>query len=133
MLIEYDSPSPLIFEAVGWDRDRTQPGKEKHYRRWVNKPLEDDQEIFPEKPFTTEKLIRGQSRGADDDALFGSWSRLFSKVKLDDSGEVDTEKEVGLFKGLVTVSTEQYEEIYDKTKVKYILKIYDELEKLYKK
>ena len=42
MLIEYDSPSPLIFEAVGWDRDRTQPGKEKHYRRWVNKPLEDD-------------------------------------------------------------------------------------------
>ena len=57
---------------------------------------------------------------------------MFSKVKYDDSGEVDTEKEVGKFVGLVTVSTEQYESIYDKTKIKYIEKIYDELAILYK-
>jgi hypothetical protein len=57
---------------------------------------------------------------------------MFSKVKYDDSGEVDTEKEVGKFVGLITVSTEQYESIYNKTKMKYIEKIYDELSTLYK-
>jgi hypothetical protein len=116
---------------LGWDRNREKP-KEKHYRKWYNKPLEDVSDVFEDKPFTSESIKRGQQRGADDDATFGSWSRMFSKVKYDDSGEVDTEKEVGQFIGLVTVSTEQYEDIYSKTKVKYISKIYDELCILYR-
>ena len=115
---------------LGWDRERG-VSKEKHYRRWFNKPLEEVEDIFPGSPFDEETIKRGQTRGADDDSMFGSWGRMFSKVKFDDAGEVDTEKDVGSFKGLVTVSTEAYEEIYNRTKNKYIMKIYDELAILY--
>ena len=37
---------------------------------------------------------------------------LFSKAKTDESGEVDTSTDVGLFKGLISV-TKKSEAIYD--------------------
>jgi hypothetical protein len=49
--------------------------------------------------------MKGQVRGATNSMLSG----LFSKAKTDESGEVDTSAEVGLFKGLICVTKKSEE------------------------
>jgi hypothetical protein len=71
----------------------------KHYRKYYPDELENSKEMMGPKTFDEYKLIRGQSRG-----ISKSWLKsIFSREKKDASGEISTVKEVGKFKGLITV------------------------------
>ena len=58
ILVEHSKPPKELYLELGYDISREAP-KEKHYRKWYNKPLEDVEEVFTGKPFTEETIIRG--------------------------------------------------------------------------
>ena len=75
----------------------------RHYRKYYLKSLEDLPEILPSKPFDTYTIKRGQVRGNKRGIL----SVFKKKPKKDKSGEIDSTKIMGLFKGIVHVYTQQ--------------------------
>ena len=133
VLIEVDKPHPKLFMELGWDRkpSLTEVGQ-KHYRKFYSHELENVKEIMSAPTvFDVCEIKRGQSRGADDDNPLGAVFRMFSKVKTDDSGELDTEQVVGKFKGLVSVATVEHKHLYAESKAKLINKMYDRLSRIY--
>jgi hypothetical protein len=77
---------------------RTLKTKE-HFRKYYEDELENNKELLGTTPFVTYDLKRGASRG-NSSSFFGS---LFSSDKVDEEGEVTTEKTVGHFKGRIDV------------------------------
>lgn len=102
MDLEEEGPPTSLYLPLGYD---TKPeDKKKHYRRFFQDELENNKEIFPVMPFHTSTIHRGQSRG-NKKSFFGS---LFGKrEETDDSGQVSTIKEVGLFKGRITIANKE--------------------------
>lgn len=99
--------------------------RQRHYRKFYAKNLEDIKSIFDESIFDKIEIKRGASRGAS--------SSFFSRTKRDASGQVTDEQSVGFFKGIVEVWNEQAEtyqkkQISDKTE-----EIFELLKKIYKK
>jgi len=103
---EKDIPPKEVYEPLGWDRIPNET-KEKHYRKFYTDELEDIKECMS-KPseFDCFMLKKGQSRGASSGLLGG----LFGGPKVDESGSATTEKEVGKFKALITISQRSKEE-----------------------
>ena len=91
---ENNMPPAALYMGLGYDPE---PGtsKQKHYRRYYQKELEEVDTVMPRTPFDEFKIIRGQARG-----LKKSW---FGKSKTDESGSVTDVKTVGRFKGIVKV------------------------------
>ena len=107
------SPPEEVYMAVGYDPKYD--SKQKHYRRFYEDELENIQEVIPRSPFMTYKILRGQARG-----LSKSW---FSKDTLDEAGQITNVREVGLFKGIVTVINKEREEgfeIVKQTRIKIL-------------
>lgn len=71
----------------------------EHYRLFYADELENDEEIKEANPFLKIDIVRGQTRGVSK----GFFSSLFSTDMDDESGQVDTRKTVGYFKGTVKV------------------------------
>lgn len=82
-----------------------------HYRKFYDDELENNKDLFPEMPFLRIPIKRGQSRG-----LKKSWFTMFSDDKVDESGQVSNEKEVGYFKGRIKVSNEEEEKAFKEEK-----------------
>ena len=74
----------------------------KHYRRFYDDELENIQELFHDMPFINVPIYRGQSRG-----LKKSWFNFFSRDQVDESGEATDKKQVGYFKGRISVLNEE--------------------------
>ena len=98
-----DVPPPKeVFWPIGYDPQHT--SKQKHYRRFFEDELENIPEIMPNSPFQTYPILRGQSRGNSR-----SW---FGRSNTDESGQVSTIKNMGKFKGIVSVINKYREENY---------------------
>jgi len=92
--------------------------------------LENCAEYMPVKtPFHVFKLKKGQSRGASA-GLFGG---LFGAAKTDASGQVTTEQEMGLFKGVITVESTEEKKKYQEEKADLIHRLKVKLDQLSKK
>lgn len=94
------APPKEIFMSLGYNP--TPDADQKHYRKYYHKELESVPKVMPVSPFNSYSVIRGQNRG-----LKKSW---FSKDKTDKSGQVSNLKNVGYFKGLITVTKTEDEE-----------------------
>ena len=90
---ENNVPPKEFFLPLGFNPDHQ--SVDKHYRKYYEDELEEVPGLF-KSPFKKCPIIRGQQRG-----LSKSW---FKKDKLDEQGQVSTVKEVGEFKGVVTVT-----------------------------
>ena len=116
-----DIPPPVeVFMSVGYDPKYD--SKQKHYRRFYEDELENIKEIIPRSPFMTYKIMRGQARG-----LSKSW---FSKDIVDESGQISDVREVGQFKGIVTVINKDKQEGFEIVKQTRINILKDCLNKL---
>ena len=82
-----------------------------HYRRFFADELENNKALFPNMPFLSVDIKRGQSRG-----LSKSWFSWGSSDKIDESGQLTTEKVVGYFKGRIKVFNEKDEKKHEKAK-----------------
>lgn len=103
--LEEEGPPASLYMPIGYDKS-SEDGI-KHYRRYYQDELENNKEIFPQMPFHCCDVMRGQSRG-NKKSFFGS---LFGKrEETDDSGQVSTIKEVGQFKGRVSIANKADEE-----------------------
>ena len=59
---EYDPPSDKLYIGLGWDETRDQ--NRKHYRKYYEDELENNEELFVTKsPFNTYEMKKGQARG----------------------------------------------------------------------
>ena len=97
---EYKKPPESLYIGLGHDENPPED-KVKHYRRYYPDELENVKELLPNpSPFTSYVIKRGQTRGAS-----GGWWP-FGKAKEDESGEASTEQEVGIFKCLIDVVSE---------------------------
>ena len=125
------NPPPLsTFVPLGFDTELGTKQKKKHYRRFVPDELENCAEYMPVKtPFHVFKLKKGQSRGASA-GLFGG---LFGAAKTDASGQVTTEQEMGLFKGVITVESTEEKKKYQEEKADLIHRLKVKLDQLSKK
>ena len=102
-----DVPPPKdIFLAIGFDPKYD--SKQKHYRRYYEDELENIKEVIPKSPFQSFSVMRGQSRG-----LSKGW---FSYNKVDEAGQVTNIKQVGEFKGIVSVVNKDREEGFNLVK-----------------
>lgn len=109
---EVNEPPAILFEPLGWDRDRENPG-EKHYRKLYNDELEDVKEVMSRpSEFNSYVLKRGQSRGASK-SFFGS-------SKKDETGNEDTTQEMGKFKSLITIA---HKETFEQKKMVQLEKL----------
>lgn len=81
--------------------NKTYDDGNRQYRKFFLKSLEELPEILPSKPFDTYSIKRGQVRGNKRGIL----SFFKKKPKKDASGEIDSTKSMGLFKGIVHVYT----------------------------
>lgn len=96
-----DIPPPKeIYMAVGYDPKHD--SKQKHYRRFYEDELENINEIMPRSPFQSYEITKGQSRG-----LSNSW---FSDDEVDDAGQVSNIRNVGYFKGIISVINKDKQE-----------------------
>lgn len=104
---EVDKPPKEVYEPLGWDRIPNET-TEKHYRKFYTDNLEEVTECMS-KPseFDCYMLKKGQSRGASSGLLGGLFG---GGPKVDESGSETTEKEVGKFKALITISQKSEEE-----------------------
>ena len=100
--IEDEQPPEELFIRVGYDPKHD--SKQMHYRRFYEDELENVPSVMPPSPFETFKIMRGQSRG-----LSKSW---FWKNDYDEAGQVTNLKEVGRFKGMITVVNKNKENEY---------------------
>ena len=102
-----DVPPPKeVYLPIGYDPKHD--SKQKHYRRFYEDELENIPEVFPDSPFQSFPIISGQSRG-----LSKSW---FWKNEVDEAGSVTTVKEVGEFKGIITVINKDREMAHNAVK-----------------
>ena len=99
---EVTLPLEGVFLPIGYDPQHT--SKQKHYRRLCDKELENEPKFMPNSPFQTYPILRGQSRGNSK-----SW---FGKNETDRSGQVSTVKNMGMFKGIVSVINKLREQNY---------------------
>ena len=93
------------------EQDRMLDITNLHYRKFYDDELENNKDLFPKMPFISAPIKRGQSRG-----LKKSWFNVFSTDKVDESGQVSNEKEVGYFKGRIKVSNEAEEKEFKEKK-----------------
>ena len=100
------TPPKEVFIPVGYDPQHD--SKQKHYRRFYEDELENIEEVMPRSPFQTFKILRGKARGNSK-----SW---FSSQTEDESGSITTVREVGKFKGIVSVINKQREEGFETVK-----------------
>lgn len=100
------APPKEVYMAVGYDPKHD--SKQKHYRRFYEDELENIEEVMPGSPFQTFPVMRGQSRG-----LSKGW---FWKQNTDEAGQVSTLKEVGKFKGIVSVMHKDREKAFSLVK-----------------
>lgn len=75
-------------------------------------------------PFQSYKIMHGQTRGKKPSGFLS----IFSNDRMDDENEVVTLKEVGQFKGIVSVHNEEEKEQHNKLKQEYLAKIAELLE-----
>ena len=83
-----------------------------HYRRFFDDELENNKDLFPNQPFISVNIKRGQSRGLKK-SMFGG---LFGADKTDESGEVSNERVVGYFKGRIKVANDDEEKEFNTEK-----------------
>ena len=96
-----DIPPPKeIYMAVGYDPKFD--SKQKHYRRFYEDELENIRDVMPKSPFHTYEITKGQSRG-----LSNSW---FFEDEVDDAGQVSNIRNVGYFKGIISVINKEKQE-----------------------
>ena len=86
---------------LGYNPDPT--CKRKHYWKYYADELENVEGIFS-APFTNVEIKRGQQRG-----LQKSW---FGKNEKDETGSITSVKNMGNFKGVVTVNNIESEEVF---------------------
>ena len=98
-----------------------------HYRRFFDDELENNEELFPHKPFLSVPIKRGQSRG-----LKKSWFS-FGADKTDESGQVSNEKQVGYFKGRIRVYNEAEEQAYKAEKAEKMAQVMDLIKNVHQK
>jgi len=96
-----DPPPEELFMVLGYNK--THEDGNRQYRKFFLKSLEELPEIIPSLPFDTYQIKRGQVRGNKK----GIFSIFKKKPKKDKSGELDSSKSMGLFKGIVHVYTQQ--------------------------
>lgn len=99
-----------------------------HYRKYFEDELENNQELFNEKVFTSVDIYRGQSRG-----LSKSWFNIFSRDQEDESGQVTDKKKVGYFKGRISVTNEEDEAEFKANKQIKMQKIFALMKGIYRK
>lgn len=118
-----DLPPPKeMFLAIGYDPNHE--SRQKHYRRFYENGLENIKEVMPKSPFQSFTMYKGQSRG-----LSSGW---FFSNKADEAGSVSTVKEVGEFKGIITVINKDREEgfnVVKNTRIEILKSCLDSLSK----
>jgi hypothetical protein len=107
---------------------RTLKTKE-HYRKFYEDELENNKELLGDNPFITYPLKRGSQRG-NSASFFGS---LFSSDRQDEDGEVQTDKEVGFFKGRIDVYNIEERKRTTEEKENLIQEIFKNLDTIYEK
>lgn len=110
------------------EQDRMLDITNLHYRKFYDDELENNKDLFPKMPFISAPIKRGQSRG-----LKKSWFNVFSTDKVDESGQVSNEKEVGYFKGRIKVSNEAEEKEFKEKKGEKMEQIFDLLRDIHQK
>jgi C2 domain/Ferlin C-terminus len=93
--VEVNRPDESLYQAIGYNRDPDDGLK--HYRYYINNPLEET-EYIGKSPFNIYEIMRGQSRGLD--------SVLDSVDKFDEKGQKTNSRCVGKFKGVIRVVNE---------------------------
>ena len=89
-------PPDTLFVPLGYDEDCSGDKPKRHYRRYYPSALEKCEDVMEKTPFNVYPIKRGQSRGVS--------GGLFSKkTRTDDTGMPTDEREVGIFKGIVSV------------------------------
>ena len=116
-----DAPPESIYVPIGYDgaiTDRMPAKGNKHYRKFYMDELEHNKELFPRQPFHKIQIIRGQSRGLSK-GLLDSIDQLtsFFGPKVDASGFKTNLKEVGYFKGHLSIYNEEDNELYAQERV----------------
>ena len=102
-----DIPPPkTVFMPIGYDPNHN--SKQKHYRRFYEDELENIKEVIPNSPFQSFDIMRGQSRG-----LSKSW---FKSQQTDETGQITNLKQVGDFKGIVSVINKDREDGFNLVK-----------------
>ena len=97
---ETNEPPESLYMAIGYDgavTDQMPTRGERHYRKFYMDELENNKEIFKKSPFYTAPIVRGQSRVAASGFLGG----------LLGGAQESSLKEVGSFKGHVSVYNEE--------------------------
>jgi hypothetical protein len=113
-------PPKEVFLPIGYDPQYD--SKQKHFRRCYEDELENIKEVMPKSPFQTFDIIKGQSRG-----LSKGW---FTTNNEDEAGQVSTIKNVGKFKGIVSVINKERDDIFSKVKKSRIQILKDSLNNL---
>lgn len=103
---EQAAPPKDVFIAVGYDPEHD--SKQKHYRRFYEDELENIKDVIPNSPFQSFPIYRGQSRGLSKGFF---WNR-----KTDEAGQVSNIRQVGDFKGIISVINKDREQGFDAVK-----------------
>ena len=101
---EVHVPPESLFMAIGYDgavTDQAPVAGNRHYRKYYMDELENNREIFKHSPFYKTPVMRGQERGLKA----GLFDKLLGIGKTE-QGSLSSLKEVGWFKGHVSVYNE---------------------------
>lgn len=132
--VEYDKPSELLFIPIGYNK--TSKDKNKHYRRFYNKELEEAQDLsgvrLVTSPFLQQPIHRTLPKPKSSGTGAAGWFKgLVGGAAAPEELGADTLVEVGHLKARLSVYNKQLKAVRDEKVARCLAELKQEIEDCY--